>query len=63
MNVVRTVDFMKPHVGLIFFVIGSCLILLLSIYYHHKSCYIKFAIDTNGKHDKNYNAKEDHNNT
>ena len=54
---------MKPHVGLIFFVIGSCLILLLSIYYHHKSSYIKFAIDPNGKYDKNYNAKEDHNNT
>ena len=61
MNVIRTVDFMKPHVGLIFFVTGSCLILLLSIYYHHKSCHIKFAIDPNGKYDKNYNAKEDHN--
>ena len=62
MNVIRTVDFMKPHVGLIFFVMGSYLMLLLSIYYHG-SCYIKFAIDPNGKFDKNYNAKEDHNNT
>ena len=59
MKVTRAVSFMKPRVGLLFFVIHNQLFnpFALEIYYH-KSCYIKSTTNTTGKSDKNHGDKE-----
>ena len=58
MKVTRAVGFMKPHVGLIFFVIEN--LFTITIYYH-KSCYTKHTFSPAGKPDKNHYYKEDEN--
>ena len=58
-KVTRAVSFMKPHVGLLFFVTDNQSFdpFALETYYH-ESCYIKSTINTTGNSDKNHNDKE-----
>ena len=54
MKLARAVSFMKPCVGLTFFVLGNSLRFLLSI---HKSCYIKYTINPIENSNENHNNK------
>ena len=56
MKVKRAVGFMRPRVGLIFFVTDN--LFAVNIYYH-KSCYLICTINPIGKWNKNPDNNED----
>ena len=52
------VGLIKPHVGLIFFVVEN--LFAINVFFH-KFCYTKYTISPAGKPDKNHNDKENKN--